>query len=238
MVRMESDKTLTVAEAAEALGVPPQTVRAWIRRGVLPATADGKVRQSEAYAANEIRLGDRSRRLTLAGLEERVDRAASLAEETARTLRTVCAALGIGEYAIPSDRVSLLDLHEQAEALVEAPEALSEAAIARWSRVFYGLLPAHLETLERAGVDEPWRVFLDLAGVCETIPPTSAADVDGIILRASLASATRALRAMVYLRLAAVYDRRIAKGVVGTTPGNLPDDPHARVRFLATQPLG
>lgn len=234
---MENDKTLTVAEAAEALGVPPQTVRAWIRRGVLPTTDDGKVRQSEAYAANEIRLGDRSRALSLVGLEARVDRATALAEETARTLQTICAALGIGEYSIPSDRVSLLDLHERAEHLVEAPEAINETVLSRWSRVFYGLLPAHITTLERAGVDEPWRAFLDLAGVCETIPPASAADVDGIVLRAGLASAIRALRAMVYLHLLGAYDRRIATAVVGTDRHELPADPHARVRFLATRRL-
>lgn len=156
---------MTVAEAAELLGVTPKMVHIYSRRQLLEAHYPSGRRAGMHFMADdvvalaELRGADSD---FMRKLPQIAMRAFVASRRVEKKLEALMYLLGLGAPALSLEKDDVIQMHLQAERAIMRGTA-DPAAAREWARRFGAFTEEYLELVHlHVGTEEPWKVYLHL----------------------------------------------------------------------------
>lgn len=198
----ESERLMTVEEAAQTLQCTTKSVYNMAKKGLLKTiyvkTESGRsvahFRALDVFAAVSARFEG----LDVAKAGNLAMRALALSEHNQSMIQALLDILGFHQPSIPFDEAGVAALQEEAKERLEATLPASDQEILRWSRVLMQISEEYLELAKTVtGDPEPWKVFTFLGErLAEDLQESCGATQDKI--KAFLSGARKHFRNTAY----------------------------------------
>ena len=160
------DRLIPIATAARILGTSVKAVHDMCRSGLLQPVYK-KLRGKKHFPADEISaLAEvRQQNLELPGVATLAIRALVTAKANERRLDELFRILGLKRKTLDTTTTEVVSLYERARLRLENPRQPELQELEEWAENFYAIDENYLLLVERyTASQEPWKVFLDLAG--------------------------------------------------------------------------